>query len=210
MALAVAVMTGCGKQAQSENAETPATEDAVEATEANAGEAEAANVPTEEEIIEAESVEPVVETPKRDIGSLKSFFGYKSNEAYLIGKIDNKYAVHMSLWWYVGHNYEYNDATGEQEVAYLYTLYGAYYYDSTKNGLKNYLELSEDMIDKNRVIISEYNKNGDLTGTFDGRVKGNVYEGQFIRAKDGKRMPFKLTYVDNENNGKFVAPMNML
>lgn len=152
------------------------------------------------EIIAAEADIPD-ELPKRDIGSLKSFFSDEGRgTAYLVGKINNKYAVHMSLWWHVGRD------VYEGDVAYIYSLEGAYYYDSSKNGLKNYLRLYEDVIDKNHVVISEYNNNDDITGVFDGKVKGNVYEGQFIRSKDGKRMPFKLTYVDNENNGSFVSP----
>ena len=155
------------------------------------------------EIIAAEANIPD-EVEKRDIGTLKSFFTDQGRAAaYLVGKINNKYAVHMSLWWHVGRD------VYEGDVAYIYSLEGAYYYDSSKNGLKNYMNLYEDVVEKNHVVISEYNNKGDETGTFDGKVKGNVYEGTFIRAKDGKRMPFKLTYVDYENDGSFVPPTDM-
>ena len=154
MALAAVVMVGCGKSGKTEKAETPATDTAE--VKADEGEVDEVNVDEvdvpEADVPEAEVAEP--EIKKRNIGSLNGFFKADSrDEAYLVGKIDNKYAVHMSLWWYVGHNYEYDDATGEQEVAYLYTLYGAYYYDSSKNGLKNYLELSEDLIEPSLLCL---------------------------------------------------------
>ena len=198
MALAALALIGCGnKDNKSNDRDTVVIIQQVPAEpQAQAEEP----VIDDAEIIAAEANIPD-EMPKRDIGTLSSFFSEQGRAAaYLVGKINNKYAVHMTLWWHVGRN------VYEGEVAYIYSLEGAYYYDSTKNGLKNFLTLYEDAIDRNHVVISEYNAKGDVTGTFDGKVKGNIYEGQFIRAKDGKRMPFKLTYVDCENNGSFVAP----
>lgn len=57
--------------------------------------------------------------------------------------------------------------------------------------------------------MTEQNSKGMITGYFDGNINGNVYQGDFIRAKDGKRMSFSLDYVSCENDGSFVAPFEM-
>jgi hypothetical protein len=122
--------------------------------------------------------------------SAKDFVEDQSGEAYWTGKIDGKYAVHMSLWW--------DDDN----------LFGAYYYDKTANGLKNYLTLTGEATGKH-IVMAEQNSKGMVTGYFDGNINGNVYQGDFIRAKDGKRMSFSLNYVTCENDGSFVAPFEM-
>ncbi len=122
--------------------------------------------------------------------SPKDFVDDQDGEAYWTGKIDGKYAVHMSLWW---------DGSD---------LYGAYFYDKTANGLKNYLTLTGEASGKH-VVMTEQNSKGMITGYFDGNINGNVYQGDFIRAKDGKRMSFSLDYVSCENDGSFVAPFEM-
>ena len=203
--LVVAALVGC-TQKESKPAATAEEQVAVDTAKAKTdtlAEVSAAKPEQPEE----EAVEEVA--PKKS-GTLVSFLNQRTNakskkgEAYLIGKIDNKYPVHVSLWWECdGHETYYDPVTNKREVFYGYSLRGAYYYD--KNGsVKNYMKLEEDRVEKTHAVISEYNNKGKRTGTFDGRVKGDVYEGTFIRAKDGKRMPFKLTYVLDKNDGKFV------
>ena len=198
--LAAAVFAGCaqkdGKAAQ--DAEQVAVDTAKVQTDTVAPAPEVKEEPAVEEI-----------APKKK-GTLASFLKQRTNpkvkkgEAYLVGTIDNKYAIHMSLWWECdGHETYYDPVTNRREVFYGYSMRGGYYYD--KGGsVKNYMRLDENDITKMHMVLSEYNSKGKCTGRFDGRVKGDVYEGTFIRTKDGKRMPFKLTYVLDKNNGKFV------
>lgn len=200
--LATAVLVGC---AQKEGKPAQNAEEQVAVDTAKTQNDTVAQVVKEEPA--ADAVEEIA--PKKN-GTLVSFLKQRTNpkvkkgEAYLVGKIDSKYAVHMSLWWECdGHEAYYDPVTNKREVFYGYSMRGGYYYD--KNGsVKNYLRLEERDITKTHMVLSEYNSKGKCTGTFDGRVKGDVYEGSFIRAKDGKRMPFKLTYVLDKNDGKFV------
>jgi len=122
--------------------------------------------------------------------SAKDFVDNQDGEAYWTGTIDGKYAVHMSLWW--------SDSD----------LFGAYYYDKTANGIQNNLKLTGEG-SGNHVIMAEQNNKGTVSGYFDGNINGNVYQGAFIRTKDGKRMPFCLNYVSCENDGSFVAPVEL-
>lgn len=204
--LAAILMAGCG---QKESKPAQNAEEQPVAVDTAATKPEAAVAPVEDaKPAEAPAEEPAEEeiAPKKK-GTLAKFFGLRwqgDAEAYLVGKIDNKYPVHMSLWWEVeGHEGYYDPETDSYKRTYMFGVRGAYYYDKT-GSVKNYMTLQENNINKNHVVISEYNSKGKHTGTFDGRVKGDVYEGSFIRAKDGKRMPFKLTYVLDKNNGKFV------
>ena len=118
----------------------------------------------------------------------KNFMDDESGEAYWTGKVDGKHAVHMSLWW--------KDSN----------LLGAYYYDKIANGIHNYLKLTGEVIE-NHVVMTEQNKYGVVTGRFEGDITGKVYQGNFIRAKDGKIMPFSLNYIGCENDSSFVAPV---
>ena len=149
-----------------------------------------------EELVAPKKIEeaPKAIEPAKPSGSLSKFMnGGPGDQAFFTGKINNKYAVHLSLWWNWG-----------RDGIVMTWIEGAYYYDSTKNGLKNYLTLYEESHQGNHLVISEMNSKGSVTGVFDGRIKGNVYEGTFIRTKDGKTMPFKLNYVGDQGHGKFV------
>ena len=153
------------------------------------------------EIIAAEANIPD-EVEKRDIGTLKSFFTDQ-------GLKEKAISLGHSLYCESG-NFKFTPKVMETIKAKMDKIIKADLpFEKRVLTLDEAMNLYEDVVEKNHVVISEYNSKGDETGTFDGKVKGNVYEGTFIRAKDGKRMPFKLTYVDYENDGSFVPPTDM-
>ena len=116
---------------------------------------------------------------------------------FLQGLIDNKYPIHMTIRTNGGRG-------GEMFGPYLEWLEGAYYYDKVTNGKENHLNLEQFSFDSsnNHLVLVETNSDGKETGTFDGYAKHDVYQGTFIRKKDGKKMPFALKVT--QNDGSFI------
>lgn len=104
-------------------------------------------------------------------------------QAYkLHGLIDDKYPITMNL------------AMSDTQ------LYGKYYYD--KNGdNNNFLYLFGGVSKSGDIIILEYNKQGDQTSKFKGRIINNSFSGIFTNYKKID-MPFKLIFSSNNINSK--------
>lgn len=104
-------------------------------------------------------------------------------QAYkLHGLIDDKYPITMNL------------AMSDTQ------LYGKYYYD--KNGdNNNFLYLFGGVSKSGDIIILEYNKQGDQTSKFKGRIINNSFSGIFTNYKKID-MPFKLIFSSNNINNK--------
>ena len=113
---------------------------------------------------------------------------------FLQGLIDNKYPVHMTI-----------RTNGGRSGVYLEWLEGAYYYDKVANGKENHMSLEQLPFDSsnNHLILVETNPDGKETGTFDGYAEHDIYQGTFIRKKDGKKMPFSLQVA--QDDGLFIT-----
>lgn len=68
---------------------------------------------------------------------------------------------------------------------------GYYYYKSKGSNNKLYLSIDYDY--GNTIKVLEYNSNGNITGYFDGAIRGRVFSGVFYATQTGKRYNFKLT-----------------
>lgn len=117
-------------------------------------------------------------------------------QAYkLHGLIDDKYPITM--------NFTVSDKQ----------IYGKYYYD--KNGdSNNFLFLYGGISESDDIIILEYNKQGNQTSKFKGRIVNNSFKGVFTNYKNID-MPFKLNFLSNNINNtisevrKFICKGDM-
>lgn len=98
----------------------------------------------------------------------------------LDGLIDDKYSITMNL------------TMSDKQI------YGKYYYDK-KGDSNNFLFLYGGVSESGDVIILEYNKQGDQTSKFKGRIVNNSFNGIFTNYKNND-MPFKLSFSSNNIN----------
>lgn len=87
------------------------------------------------------------------------------------GSIDHKYDVSMEL------------------IKFGNSLGGSYFY--TSKGIP--IKISGSIEENGALNITEYNNKGEISGYFEGRLKGNDIEGKWFNKDKSKSMPFKVS-----------------
>lgn len=87
------------------------------------------------------------------------------------GSIDNQYNISMEL------------------IKFGNSLGGSYFY--TSKGIP--IKISGSIEENGALNITEYNNKGEISGYFEGRLKGNDIEGKWFNKDKSKSMPFKVS-----------------
>ena len=94
------------------------------------------------------------------------------------GDINNSYPIEMSL------NFKSSNISG------------TYFYTKLKSGI----DLKGTVNENGNLILKEFDKNGALTGTFNGELISNKYSGNWTNANETKNYPFSLNEVTTATN----------
>lgn len=111
------------------------------------------------------------------------------NDYEFKGLIDNKYSITMNI-----------TAKGDK-------IYGKYYYN--KYDSSNYLFLYGGISNSSDIVILEFNKKGEKTGSFEGQIINNIFSGRFINFQN-KTMPFRLTASNTNNKNNYLEQTQYL
>lgn len=100
-----------------------------------------------------------------------------NSERNFKGNINNSYPIEMSL------NFENTNISG------------TYFYTKQKSNI----DLKGSANENGNLILKEYDKNGALTGTFNGKLVGSNYSGNWTNSNETKNYPFSVSEISTSS-----------